>query len=372
MTAVSGDGTPPEDLGITVQASIYDVAKAAGVSASTVSRVLSGARSVRPESAAAVMAAVEELGYRPNQLGRALRRRSTQAIGMIVPRVDNPFFPSVVQHTEEYLRLQGYALLLCTSNDDPGIEAQRLDMLTERQVDGLLISPCHQTRSLPAVRRAAERIPLVQLDRSVEGETYDFVGVDDAGGIRQLITHMRSLGRWDIAYVGGDRGNWSGAQRHTAFLAALDGSEPDPERVLLASFSERWGREAAERLLTSPTPPDAIVCGNDLIALGVLSAAARLGLRVPQDVTVSGYDDISMAVLAQPSLTTVRQPVEELTRQAADLLLARITEPGREPCTLTLPTQVIVRGSTCPTHADEGPLHAGGAADGVPGVHVAR
>jgi LacI family transcriptional regulator len=337
-----------------VPASIYDVAKAAGVSAATVSRVLSGARSVRPESAAAVLAAVEQLGYRPNQLGRALRRRSTQAIGMIVPRVDNPFFPSVVQHIEEYLRLQGYALLLCTSNDDPDIEAQRLDMLTERQVDGLLISPCHQTRSLPAVRRAAERIPLVQLDRSVEEETYDFVGVDDAGGIRQLVAHMRSLGRRDIAYVGGDRGNWSGAHRHTAFLAALDGQRPEdhPERVLLASFSELWGREAAEQLLASRTPPDAIVCGNDLIALGVISTAARLGLRVPQDVTVSGYDDISMAVLAQPSLTTVRQPVAELTKQAAELLLSRIDDPGRPPNRLILPTQLIVRGSTSQAHAD--------------------
>ncbi|WP_405970510.1 LacI family transcriptional regulator [Streptomyces sp. NBC_00988] len=327
-----------------MQASIYDVAKAAGVSASTVSRVLSGARAVRPESAAAVAAAVEELGYRPNQLGRALRKQSTQAIGMIVPRVDNPFFPSVVQHTEESLRHQGYALLLCTSNDDPDIEAQRLDMLTERQVDGVLISPCHQTLSLPAVRRAAERIPLVQLDRSVGEDAYDFVGVDDTDGIRQLVDHLRSLGKRDIAYVGGDRGNWSGAQRHSAFLAAIDAHRP--ERVLLASFSETWGREAAEQLLTAPTPPDAIVCGNDLIAHGVITTATRLGLRVPHDLAVSGYDDISTATLVQPSLTTVRQPVGDLTAQATDLLLARIDEPRRKARKLILPTRLIVRGST--------------------------
>jgi LacI family transcriptional regulator len=276
---------------------------------------------------------------------------------MIVPRVDNPFFPSVVQNTEEYLRQKGYALLLCSSNDDPEIEGQRLEMLVERQVDGLLISPCHQTRSLPAVQWAAERVPLVQLDRSVDDDTRDFVGVDDADGIRQLVEHMRALGRHDIAYIGGDRSNWSGAQRHTAFLESTNGHRHDlyPERVHLASFSEPWGREAAERLLTSPTPPDGIVCGNDLIALGVMTAATRLGIRVPQDLAVSGYDDISMAQLSQPPLTTVRQPISELTTQATNLLLARINEPERQPNRIFLATQLVIRGSTNPADESAGP-----------------
>ncbi|MEU2775453.1 substrate-binding domain-containing protein, partial [Streptomyces sp. NPDC007162] len=198
--------------------------------------------------------------------------------------------------------------------------------------------------SLPAVRRAAERVPLVQLDRSVGEEAYDFVGVDDSDGIRQLVGHLRALGKRDIAYVGGDRSNWSGAQRHSAFLAATD--EHRPERVLLASFSETWGREAAEQLLTSPTPPDAIVCGNDLIAHGVIATATRLGLRVPHDLAVSGFDDITTATLVQPSLTTIRQPVRDLTTQATELLLARIDEPRRKARQLILPTRLIVRGST--------------------------
>ena len=326
------------------RSSVHDVAREAGVSIATVSRVLSGSRSVRPSSAEAVLQAAARLGYRPNQLGRALRRQATQAIGMIVPRVDNPFFPMVVQATERYLRRCGYALLLSTCDDDPGVESQRVEMLVDRRVDGLLISPCHVTASAAAVAEAARYIPVVELDQGTDGYEGDFVAVDDASGIRQVVAHVRAAGRRNLAYIGADASNWSGAQRLRAFADAEPGIGKD--RVLLGEFSEEWGRRSARQLLSAADPPDALVCGNDLIALGAITAADELGARVPEDVMVTGYDDIDLARVCRPALTTVRQPIPELVRQAIDMLLARLDEPYRPATQAFLRTSLIVRAST--------------------------
>jgi LacI family transcriptional regulator len=323
---------------------VHDVAREAGVSIATVSRVLTGSRSVRKASADAVHEAAAKLGYRPNHLGRALRRQSAQAIGMIVPRVDNPFFPSVVQAAERYLRSRGYALLLSTSDDDPAIEGQRVDMLVDRHVDGLLISPCHLTRSAAAIKDAGRHVPVVQLDRGTDHYDGDFVAVDDANGIRQLVAHVRTTGRHDLAYIGGDTASWSGARRFEAFADAEPAAGDD--RILLGEFSEQWGNRGARRILSLANPPDAIICGNDLIAIGVISAAGELGVRIPEDIVVTGYDDIDLARICQPALTTVRQPIPELTRQAIDLLLARLEEPDRPATQAFLQTKLIVRAST--------------------------
>ena len=326
------------------RSSVHDVAREAGVSIATVSRVLTGSRSVRKASADAVLEAAAKLGYRPNHLGRALRRQSTQAIGMIVPRVDNPFFPSVVQAAERYLRSRGYALLLSTSDDDPVIEGQRVDMLLDRHVDGLLISPCHVAHSAAAIEEATGHVPIVQLDRGTNHYDGDFVAVDDSNGIWQLVTHVRETGRSDLAYIGGDISSWSGARRFNAFTDAAPAVSDD--RILLGEFSEQWGYRGARRILSRDDPPDAIICGNDLIAIGVLTAAGELGVRIPEDLAVTGYDDIDLARICRPALTTMRQPVPELTRQAIDLLLARLEEPDRPATQAFLQTKLIVRAST--------------------------
>ncbi len=337
------DGTPASG-----RLKIHDVAAEAGVSVATVSRVLTGTRSVREESTAAVLAAVEKLGYRPNQVGRALRRQKTQVVGMVLPRVNNPFFPAVVQACEEYLRSQGYALLLSTSDDDPDVERQRLEMLVDRQVDGLLVSPCRWTDSAAAVAAAQRLVPLVELDRNSSGFAGDFVGVDDALGIEQVVAHLRAGGRHDLAFIGSDEANFSGRARHEAFRQ-LTGPEAAANRELLGAFSEDWGYEAGLTVLGGDVRPQALVCANDLIAIGALRAAEQLGLSVPDDIAISGYDDIDMARVCKPALTTVRQPVAALSRRAVDLLLARIDEPGRDATRVLLETTLVVRDSTAPS-----------------------
>jgi LacI family transcriptional regulator len=330
------------------RSSIRDVARLAGVSTATVSRVLTGARPVREESAAAVLAAVERLSYRPNQLGRALRRQSTQVVGMILPKVDNPFFPAVLQSSEQYLRNKGYALLLCTSDDDPAVEGQRVEMLVDRRVDGLLVSPCHRVRSATAIEDAARTVPVVELDRGTDGYTGDFVSVDDAAGIQQLVSHLRQTGRRALAFVGGEVTSYSGACRASAF-ERLEPAARSRKRILVGHFSEDWGYRAGHTLLSSADRPDAIVCGNDLIAIGVTFAAEELGVRIPEDVAVTGYDDIELARMCRPPLTTVRQPVIELTHRAIDLLIARLHDPDRPPRRVLLPTELVVRASTQPS-----------------------
>jgi LacI family transcriptional regulator len=326
--------------------SIQDVARVAGVSSATVSRVLTGARSVRPDSAAAVHAAVAQLNYRPNQLGRALRRQTSLVIGMVVPSIDNPFFPAVIQTVERNLRERGYALLLSTSEDDPQVEAERVEMLVDRQVDGLLISPCRRSESKDAVVDAAGRVPLVQIDRAIDGRSIDFIGVDDAWGIASIVDLITDMKPRYVAYLGGKLTNWSGNARHAAFRALTSERRRHLRTVIrLGEFSEAWGHEAAIELLSSDKPPDAFVCGNDLIAVGVVEACEELGLNVPSDVVVSGYDDIPLARMCRPPLTTVRQPVDELSARAVELLLDRTREPRRRPRQVLLKTDLVIRNS---------------------------
>ena len=158
------------------------------------------------------------------------------------------------------------------------------------------------------------------------------------------MTHVRETGRNDLAYIGGDISSWSGARRFNAFIDAAPGVSAD--RILLGEFSEQWGYRGARRILSQDDPPDAIICGNDLIAIGVLTAAGELGVRIPEDLAVTGYDDIDLARICRRALTTVRQPVPELTRQAIDLLLARLEEPARPATQAFLQTKLIVRAST--------------------------
>ncbi|MCU1537949.1 MAG: transcriptional regulator, LacI family, partial [Humibacillus sp.] len=329
-----------------VPATALDVARLAGVSTATVSRVLNGARKVTPDSDRVVREAAAALDYRPNEVGRALRKQATRVIGMVVPRVDNPFFPSVVQAAEERLRSMHYALLLCTSEDDPEFEAETVEMLISRQVEGLLVSPCSTDVSGPTIDAAARRVPLVQIDRSVREPRWDYVGVDDDAGIRDVVRHVVERGARRIAYVGGSLDSWSGQTRADAFAAAARELGLDEVSVHHGSFDETWGNRAGDELLRSDRRPDAIVTANDLIALGVLQAARRAGVDVPSQLLVTGYDDIRFARLSVPPLTTVRQPLEDLTHEAIDLLMARIEDRQRPLTRRFLPVELVSREST--------------------------
>ncbi len=301
---------------------LADVADAVGVSPSTVSRVLTSSRPVAPEIATRVREAATRLGYSGNGIARALRRRRTDTVGMVVPSILNPFFTSLVDGLERTLHDEGKQLLLCDSRQDPDVEAEHLRALVERHVDGVVVSPCDDVASIPAVARTAAAVPLVQLDRRVEVDGTDWVGLDDHRALGMLLEHLRDRGARVVAFVTSEMTNSSTVDRARGFRenAALLGLQVAPDGIVLGEFSVASGEAAVRTLFARPQRPDAIVCADDLIAIGALRACHDLGLRVPEEVQVTGIDDIEFATYVSPTLTTLAQPTARMAAEALRLL----------------------------------------------------
>ena len=326
---------------------LRDVAHASGCSVATVSRVLAGTRPVGQDTARTVRAAAERLGYRPNQVARALRSRSTGTIGLVLPQITNPFFPSLVREVEHALHAGGRALLLADCDDDPATEADRISALLDRQVDALLVIPVDEKRSREAVASAAAQVPLVLLDRACGPGVAHSVAVDNAAGMALVLEHLARAGRRRVCFLGADGGNSAAAERHAAYEAGAAALDPDaPSRVELGGFSVEFGRAAVDRVL--PHRPEALVCANDLIAAGALQRLRQLGTRVPGGIAVTGFDDTGIAGLAEPALTTVRQPVAQLAAEAVRLLDEQPDDGPRAQRSVRLAPELVVRESSAP------------------------
>ncbi len=326
---------------------IRDVAVRAGVSIATVSRALHGSRPVRPDLVVKVQAAAEELGYRRNALAQGLRLQSSSTIGMIVPSIANPFFAACAEGVEEELQRSGRTLLLSASGNDPDLESRRLQELVERRIDGLIIVPCDLKRSRAVLAAVAERVPVVQLDRRVDHLDSDWIGVDDEVGVHLVLAHLAERGVGTVQFISARTDSSTAKRRLKAFRAFIGRlhlrSIADPA---LGEFTSEWGREASNRLLTGDALPDAVVCGDDAIAFGVLQSCHEAGARVPSDLMVTGYDDVWFSAVAHPPLTTVRQPTADLARVSIELL-DRTRELGAHVAEhVTLQPSLVVRAST--------------------------
>jgi LacI family transcriptional regulator len=303
---------------------LRDVARSTGYSVATVSRVLAGNRRVGPEAERAVTEAATRLGYRPNQAARVLRGGTTGTVGLVVPQFTDPFFPALVGALEPVLHAQGRALVLADADGDVAREAGRIDALLDRQIDALLVTPVDEEASRTAVLRAAERVPLVLLDRGAGPGVADSVAVDNGAGLALVLAHLAVLGRRRVCFAGAAGPSSTAAERRGAYWRLVRRLDPEggaEQRMALGDFSAEWGATAVDRLW--PLRPDALVCANDLIAIGALRRLRQLGVDVPGEVVVTGFDDIPLAGLADPPLTTVRQPVRELAREAGRLLAER-------------------------------------------------
>jgi LacI family transcriptional regulator len=335
---------------------IHDVAEAAGVSIATASRALSGRRSVSAASLQAVLAASEQLGYRANTVARSLRTKSTATVGMVVPRISNPYFPRLVEAVERQLSVTGRELLLCDSQNDPDVEGSRVEALLDRRVDGLILIPCDSVRSAASLVRAQRATTVVQMDRFVPGLDLDFVGVDNELGMRLVVDHLRRTGHTSFALVSSRAADSSARARLDAYRQAVrDCDRGSAERALLGDYSVEWGREATHLLLESGPLPDALVCGADVIALGVNVALAEAGVQVPDDVAVTGFDDIAFASVSTPALTTLRQPADAIGAAGVRLLRARAADAARTTVTEFLAPELVVRGSSGPQPDAAGP-----------------
>jgi DNA-binding LacI/PurR family transcriptional regulator len=335
----------------------WDIARLAGVSQSTVSRVMNHDRRISETTRARVEEAMARLDYRPNAAARTLITGRSHLIGLVVSNITNPFYPEMIESIVAAAAEHDYTVVLGNTQEREDLQLSLLDLLIEQQVDGaILTSPLRESAAAIA-RRRLDRVPLVTVNRRMNGQRLDSVHLDNVGAGRLVAEHLVGLGHHRIGFIGGLASASTNADRLVGVRAALRrlGYPVHARDVVDGEFTWRHGYAAATTALGGSTRPTALICADDLIALGVMDAALDLGLRIPQEVAVVGFDDVPVAALRRIALTTVRQPVAEMGRRAVELLVDRITKgPDADPVEVVLAPRLVVR-RTC------------GASDGPPG-----
>jgi LacI family transcriptional regulator len=324
-----------------------EVAEAARVSPATVSRVMNGTQPVSAPLRRRVERALEELDYQPNPMARALKGAKTLSIGVIISDFANPFFNSVVRGVEEAALTAGYNVILCNTDEKPEREARYLDLLAAKRVDGVIVSPTHDSPT-EAYRRL-DGIPIVLADRGVPGLDADMVRVDNIQGAHVAVSYLAALGHTRIATIAGPSDVTTGLERLRGYRIAMHdaGIDVDPALVMMGDFRQASGYDAARQLLQLDPPPTALFVANNLMMFGVMIALNEAGVRIPADMSVVGFDDVDWAQLVRPALTVVSQPAYEVGLDAADLLLRRINGDGdSRKQTLLLDPELVVRDST--------------------------
>ncbi|HUQ78848.1 MAG TPA: LacI family DNA-binding transcriptional regulator [Patescibacteria group bacterium] len=308
---------------------IADVAHRAGCSTATVSRVLSGVGGARPATRDRVEAAARELGFRPSDVARSLKRQSTLTLGLIVTDIENPYFPQLVKGVEEAAIGEGYAILLCSADDDPDREASYLDILVERRVDGIIVAASTIGLS-QAAWLARPPVPVVLVNTSVRSGELPSVASDNRAGGRLATRHLLGLGHRRFGYLMPPARNLDAPERLAGVRDELDAAglaSDGPDAALAVSDGAPTvvGGEIAMAALLARSPrPTAIVAYNDLMAIGAMRAIRRHGLRVPQDVSLVGFDDVALAAYVEPALTTLRQETGEMGRWAVATLTEQL------------------------------------------------
>lgn len=325
---------------------IYDVARYAQVSPSTVSRVLNGKQTVDRALADRVRAAAEELDYRPNALARSLRRSRTNLLAVLVSDINNPFFTALVRGVEDVAQTSKYSVVLCNSDEDPVKEAGYVAAILAEQMAGVIISATGHGDHVRDLVDAS--VPMVAIDRQVRGASVDVVTVDNESAAQLATAHLIDEGFARIACITGPRDISTARQRLAGYRRALEaaGRGADPRLVRYADFRETGGYAAMAELLDHTPRPDAVFPTNNLMTIGTLECLADRGVRVPEDVGVFGFDDVPCAALIRPPLSTITQPTHDIGRTAAELLLRRIDDPTRAPSVTVLPTELHVRASS--------------------------
>jgi LacI family transcriptional regulator len=333
---------------------ISDVARQAGVSPATVSRVIQGAKNVNPATRERVQCAIEELGYVPSAVAQSLRSKRTRSLALVVSDISNTFWTTVVRGVEDVAQRHGYSVLLCNSDENLSKQDQYLDFLISQQVDGVIIAPFDSdARHLDKLR--TRNIPTVVVDRRIDGWDVDSVCSDSLSGARALVQHLIGLGHTRIAVVSGPAITSTAEDRVAGYCMALAeaGIRLDPRLIKRGEFRSTTGEGLTHELLDEGLDPTAIFAANNLIAMGVLDALETRGLRIPQDIALVSFDDLPNASRLFPFLTVVAQPVYDMGVNAAQLLLSRLrSEVTLRPRHVVLPVRLIVRHS-CGSHLAE-------------------
>jgi LacI family transcriptional regulator len=307
---------------------IREVALHAQVSVTTVSHVINGTRFVSEDAKTRVQAAISALNYVPSAVARSLKSSRTHTVGMMIPNNSNPYFAEIIRGIEDTCFAAGFNVILCNSDDDPHKQAAYVRVLSEKQVDGLIVLSSGGDPELLDTLRSAS-MPQVVVDREIDDLAADLVEVDHEGGARIAVEHLIGLGHTRIACIAGPHALSSARQRVQGWRSGLQaaGLECDVAMVANGHFTAEGGHAAMRAL--QPLRPTAVFASNDLMAIGAICAAAEAGLHVPRDLSVIGFDDIALAAYSNPPLTTIAQPKHQTGELAARMLMQRIAEPDR-------------------------------------------
>jgi LacI family transcriptional regulator len=324
-----------------------EVARRAGVSTATVSRVLSGdSAMVREATREKVMAAVAELGYYPNRLARNLRERSARIFALVVSDIGNPFFTAIARGCEDAARANGYSVIFCNTDENGELESQRLlDMVAEGVAGIVLASTGKANDGLAQVLRTG--IPLVALDRTISGQSLDEVTTDGRTAAREAVQRLLDVGHKRIALIGGPDDVDTMIERRRGFEEALKrhGIPLQPAMVRYGDLKEDSGRLEMERVLALETSPTALLVSSNLMAIGALKAVSKAGLAVPDDLSIICFDDVIGGELIGPGIAAVIQPTHQIGWTAVELLLRRIADREAPVRKEVLPTEFVPRGS---------------------------
>ncbi|XAS63831.1 LacI family DNA-binding transcriptional regulator [Micrococcaceae bacterium Sec5.8] len=306
------------------------VARAAGVSPAAVSYVLNGKGGVSPETHRHIIRVANELGFRPRKSSQSTDMQRTRVIGLILPNIINPMFPRWAQGIISAAAESGYEVFVATTQDDPKVLAQVTSTLANRNVDGVILAASLRDDATAIRTLRAARIPYVCLSRRADFLDSDFVGIDDDAAATTLMQHMLGHGFTEIATVVGPRFSTASLAREQAFVrtAVSAGVGISGAHRISTRVNNEGGRLAAERLFSSGTPPQAVVCGSDELAIGVMEYALARGLRIPNDVAVAGCDGLPHSRSGLINLTSVVQPQQEMAEEAFTMLLNRIEAPS--------------------------------------------
>lgn len=329
---------------------IQEVAKEAGVSVATVSRVVNRTGPVSEETAQRVRSAIDKLGYQPNVWGRSLRRKESRVLLIFAPNVSNPFYSPILSGIEDTARAAFYNTMLCTTGTggDRARRMEYLDLLHNGRADGAIFLDV--TQDSKVVPEVAREFPVVQCCEYCTDETVSHVSIDNFGAAEDVVRYLIAQGHERIGFVGSTNDFISTRQRREGYEMVLTeagiGVRKDYEAYADRDYSFLSGVRAAGELLDHGERPTALFCISDVLAIGAMRAAEERGLRVPEDLTVVGFDGVEYAAMFRPQLTTVSQPCYELGRASCELLLRQIGGGGGEGTACFLPHRMILRDSS--------------------------
>ena len=327
---------------------LEEIAKQAGVSRSTVSRVINNQPNVDPDTRARVQAIAQDLNYQPNLAARGLAAGHTRILGLVIPMgvstlFADPYFPLLIQGISSACNANDYSVMLWLA--EPEYERRTIRQIMQGGlIDGAIVAS--SLLNDPAVEALSRRdLPFIMIGRDPTHNRANYVDVDNQNSARELVIYLFRLGYRRVATINGPKDMIAGADRLQGYLNALRerGAPQDPNLIVAGDFTEAGGYTAMQRLL--PLAPEAVFVASDTMALGALRAVREAGKRVPQDVAIVGFDDMPSAARTEPPLTTVRQPIQRMGVVAAETLIDLITHPTTEPRRIVLPTEIVIRAS---------------------------